>query len=283
MPSLKIGDTNLFTVTQKNDHGYVLKHTEAMVPMLFEETKESLAVGDQVEAFVYINHQKGLAAATIAPYIDQYRAGYVKVVEKKEGLGVFVDVGLKKDMLVSKDDLPHVKKHWPTVNDELFCYLKTARRQMVARPVSRFRMLEFNRPETPLEEGAQVEAIVHRHADEGVVLFTRSGHEIFVYYKHTRKSHRLGEVVSVQITVKKDDLHYNGTLIEQKETMMDDDANRIYEYLKMHGTMSLTDKSHPDEIFEIFHMSKAAFKRALGRLYKSELVELDKTETRIKK
>ncbi len=283
MPSLKIGDTNLFTVSRKDEQGYVLKHSEAMVPMLFDETKEPLGVGDQVEAFVYINHQKTLAAATITPYIDQYRAGFVQVVEKKEGLGVFVDVGLKKDMLVSKDDLPHIKKHWPTVNDQLCCYIKTAKKQMVARPVSRFRMLDFIRPESPLEEGESVEAFVHRHADEGLVLFTKAGHEIFVYYKHTRKDHRLGEPVDVQITVRKDDLHYNGTLIEQKETMMDDDAQRIYEYLQMHGSMDLTDKSNPDDIFAVFHMSKAAFKRALGRLYKSELVELDKTETRIKK
>lgn len=282
MPKLKIGDTNLFTVQNVENHAYILSHEEANIPMEKHEATESLKPGENIEAFVYINHDKNLAATMKEPYIDQYRAAFVAVVEKKEGLGVFVDIGLKKDMLVSKDDLPHLKNQWPHIGDKLFCYLKTAKNQMVARPVSRFRMLEFIRPKRTLEKDETIKAYVHRLSDEGLVLFSEEGHEIFVYYKHTRKAHRFGEALEVTITIVRDDLHYNGTLIEQKELVMEEDAQRIMNYLEEHKTMDLHDKSSPEAIFEVFHMSKAAFKRALGQLYKAEKVSLEKDKTRLK-
>ncbi len=282
MAKLKIGDINLFQVSKKDDNGYVLSHEEGNVMMRYYDAVEQYEVGDHIEAFLYIDHSKGLAATTKTPYIDQYHADFVKVVEKKPGLGVFVDIGLKKDMLVSKDDLPHIKKQWPEIGDTLFCYLKTARKQMVARPVSRFRILDYLKPKTVLEVGDTIKTYVFRHADEGYVLFSEEGHEIFVYYKHTRKEYRFGEAVEVTITVVRDDKHYNGTLIGQKEDMMEDDAKRIYDYLQENRMMPLTDKSDPAEIFELFHMSKAAFKRALGQLYKAGKIELGKDKTEIK-
>ncbi len=282
MARLQTGDKNIFQVGKKTDEGYILIHDEANVPLPHSECDRTLEVGEKIEAFLYIDHTKGLVATTKEPYIDMHTPGFVNVVEKKEGLGVFVDIGLNKDMLVSKDDLPYLKKHWPEKGDTLLCYLKTAKRQMVARPVSRFKVQDFIKPKAPLEKGDTVEAFVFRVADEGLVTFTREGHEIFIYYKHTRKEHRYGEKLDVTIVVKRDDGHYNGTLIEQKETMLEKDAQRVYDYLKTHKAMPFTDKSDPGDIYETFHMSKAAFKRALGRLYKEELVELKKDKTILK-
>jgi len=153
----------------------------------------------------------------------------------------------------------------------------------VARPVSRFKVLDFIKPEVPLEKGDTVKVYIFRVAEEGLVTFSEQGHEVFIYYKHTRDQHRFGEALEVTITVKRDDLHYNGTLIEQKETMLEGDALRIFEYLKANdGEMPFTDKSKPDDIYEAFNMSKAAFKRGLGRLYKEGKVDLHKDKTTLK-
>ncbi|MFW5865069.1 MAG: hypothetical protein ACOCUE_03300, partial [Candidatus Izemoplasmataceae bacterium] len=227
-----------------------------------------------------IDQSKEITVTTKKPLIDAFHAGLVEVVEVKEGLGVFVDVGLSKDMLVSKDDLPFMKQEWPQIGDHLFCYLKGGKNQIIARLVSRFRMKEYFKPESPLELNETVSAYVFYITDEGFVLFTESGHEIFVFYKNTRNQLRLGEKVDVLITVKKDDRHYNGTLNLQKELIISDDATRILEYLQKHdGVMSFTDKSSPEDIFKTFNMSKASFKRALGSLYKNQQVQLEKTKT----
>ena len=71
-------------------------------------------------------------------------------------------------------------------------------------------------------------------------------------------------------------------LIQRKEKMLTSDAAVIKEYLEKHkGVMSLTDKSTPEEIDEVFKMSKAAFKRAIGTLYKEKVVLLEAGITRL--
>ncbi len=282
MAELKIGANNLFEVVKNEKDNYILKHAEATLPLPKDEADTSINVGQRVEAFVYINHQKGLMATMIEPKIDLFRAGFVKVVEKKDKLGVFVDIGLKKDMLVSRDDLPPLKNQWPEIGDHLLCYLKVSRNQMTARPVDRFRVQQYLQPERELEKGETLTAYVYSIADEGLVLFTEEGHEIFVYHKNTRSERRVGETVEVTIIMKKDAIHYNGTLIAQKETQIEKDSAVILEYLKEHGSVDLGDKSDPGAIFETFHMSKAAFKRALGHLYKQGIVTLEKTRTTLK-
>ena len=50
---------------------------------------------------------------------------------------------------------------------------------------------------------------------------------------------------------------------------MDEDAQVLYDYMESRGgVMPFWDKSYPEDIRERFNMSKAAFKRALGKLMK---------------
>ena len=282
MSELKIGTNNIFEVIRKEKNQYILKHADATLPLPKDETNSEINVGQRVEAFVYINHQKGLMATMVEPKIDLFKADFVKVVEKKDKLGVFVDIGLKKDMLVSRDDLPPLKNQWPEIDDYLLCYLRVSRNQMTARPVDRFRVQQYLQPENELEKGDTFIAYVYSIADEGLVLFTAHGHEIFVYRKNTRETHRVGETLEVTVILKKDASHYNGTLIAQKETQLEKDAALIFDFLETHGAVELGDKSDANDIFKTFHMSKAAFKRAIGHLYKQGIVTLEKTRTTLK-
>lgn len=280
MEFIKLGQNYIFNVVGVSDDGYILRYQNVTLKMSKAESDQTLKIGDYVDGFVFIDQSREMTVTMKKPLIDTFRAGLVEVVEVKDGLGVFVNIGLSKDMLVSKDDLPFMKKEWPAKGDHLFCYLKGGKNQIIARLLSRFRMKEFFKPEKPLELNETVSAYVFYITDEGFVLFTESGHEIFVFYKNTRNQLRLGEKVDVLITVKKDDRHYNGTLNLQKELIITDDATRILDYLESHeGVMPFTDKSNPEDIFQTFNMSKASFKRALGSLYKSKQVLLEKNQT----
>ncbi len=83
----------------------------------------------------------------------------------------------------------------------------------------------------------------------------------------------MGEEKSVRIIDVKDDGTLNGSLLPRKQERLADDSEEILRYLEnAGGQMPFTDKSTPDEIMEMFGMSKAAFKRALGRLYKARRI-----------
>ena len=76
---------------------------------------------------------------------------------------------------------------------------------------------------------------------------------------------RLGQDVQVRIIDVKDDGSLNASLLPRKHERLSDDAEKIFAYLQdVGGKMPFGDKSAPEEIQEMFDMSKAAFKRALG-------------------
>ena len=65
-----------------------------------------------------------------------------------------------------------------------------------------------------------------------------------------------------------------------KEELVESDEEMILQYMRTHNNeMPYTSKSSAEVIEEVFHMSRKAFKRALGDLYKNRKVicEEDKT------
>ena len=89
----------------------------------------------------------------------------------------------------------------------------------------------------------------------------------------------MGQDVNVMIT-KALDGEYYGSLIEQKENMIDGDKEIILNYLNNHhGVMKLTAKSSSNDVLDTLKLSRKAFKRAYGGLYKDHLIEFDEEKT----
>ncbi|QMS85634.1 S1 RNA-binding domain-containing protein [Candidatus Xianfuyuplasma coldseepsis] len=279
---LKIGEYNELEVIRETDISYILSNGEEDVFLHKKEVTEPLEEHQVITVFLYYDNQKRITATMKQPLIDQRRPAFVEVVGVHPKLGVFLDIGLQKDLLLSIDDLPFVKKEWPTNGDVIFARMRSSKNQLTAKPISRFAIHDYLQPEESLKVGDSVEAINVYRAEEGNVFITRQGHSIFVYFKHVRKTYRLGEQETITITIDKGQYQYNGTTIEQKELMMDADGQRILDYLEEHdGVMPYTDKTSPQTIQLVFRMSKSAFKRALGSLYKAEKVILEKDQTRL--
>ena len=99
-------------------------------------------------------------------------------------------------------------------------------------------------------------------------------YRIFVHESERATEPRLGQDVNVRIIDVKDDGSMNGSLLPRKHERISDDAQKILTYLEeVGGKMPFGDKSSPEEIQEMFHVSKAAFKRALGTLMKARKIK----------
>lgn len=55
---------------------------------------------------------------------------------------------------------------------------------------------------------------------------------------------------------------------------IDPDCDKVIALLKLEKTLYLSDKSSPEEIKKKLHMSKKAFKKAIGFLYKRKVISL---------
>ena len=98
-----------------------------------------------------------------------------------------------------------------------------------------------------------------------------------------RKNFRLGEVVTFKVININQNNEYNASTIQNKEFSRLTDSDDILNHLKANGgVMKLGNASTPEEIQNILHMSKSAFKRAMGNLYKQQLIEIEDYKTILK-
>ena len=117
--------------------------------------------------------------------------------------------------------------------------------------------------------GKQVKATVIRTGKIGTNIMTEEGYLGFIHESERREEPRLGEIIEGRVIRVKDDGQINVSLIPQKEIAMTKDSEMILNYLRScQGAMPFYDKSEPDEIRQVFKISKASFKRALGKLMK---------------
>ena len=71
-----------------------------------------------------------------------------------------------------------------------------------------------------------------------------------------------------------------GSLNKVKEELVLSDEVIILNYIKQNGgMMPYTAKTNADIVEEVFHMSRKAFKRALGDLYKKREIYFDEENT----
>lgn len=282
--SLKIGMINTLEVERETEISYILTDGYEEAFLHKRQATKPLEEKEKVEVFLYFDNQKRITATMNKPIVDTVTPAFLEVVDVNPRLGVFLNMGIQKDLLLSRDDLPYKKSQWPQKGDFILSRIKVSKNQLSSKIINRYDMHKYIKPDYELEKDQSYQAIILFFADEGIVLSTKEGHLIFVYNKHIRNEYRLGEVISVKIINIKPNYQYNGTLIEQKELMIDDDSKRILDYLEQNdGLMNITDKSDPALILRTFNMSKSAFKRALGKLYKEKLVKLHKDYTELSK
>lgn len=98
-----------------------------------------------------------------------------------------------------------------------------------------------------------------------------------------RGVHIEGELIEARVKEVKNDGKLELSLRQRAYLQMDDDSDKILDYLYDNdGIAYLSDKSSPDKIYRVFNMSKSAFKRAIGRLYKNNDIIIYKDRIELK-
>lgn len=218
------------------------------------------------------------------------RIALLEVVEVQPRRGCIVQVDESKRALLPISSLPTATQLWPIVGDHVYVFLEGARRgELIAQ-------LAGERELAPLTFIAPAEwhhtwrdGIVYNHIESGTFVIVEGGVLGFgvigfIHKSEATRSLRIGERVSMRITYVRDDGRVNGSLRKQKEESRLEDAERILQHLQTcrDGAMPYSDETPPQLIRNKFGMSKAAFKRALGKLMKDGLIEQQGNWTRLK-
>ncbi|MCM3570029.1 S1 RNA-binding domain-containing protein [Neobacillus mesonae] len=265
-----VGQTTILTVARKTPFGYFLTDGNEDVLLHINETDREFEEGEEVEVFLFVDSEGRPAASTVIPEIAVGRYAWVKVSDVKPEIGVFMNIGLKKDILLGKEDLPAHKSVWPKEGDMLFITLRVNRNYLLYAKLANDQVIKSISMKATRESfNKNVQGYIYRTAKVGSWMYTLEGLKGFIHESQRKQEPRLGEKVEGRVIDIKEDGTINVSLLARKQEALDLDAEHIYEYLmSRNGAMPYTDKSMPEDIQERFGLSKAAFKRALGKLMK---------------
>jgi len=245
------------------------------VLMNASEIEEGQEIGSEIEVFMYRNRQGGISATPMIPHILPSKYGWAKVLKVSRREGLVVDIGTTREVYVLPADLPQIEELWPQPGDHIFMTLRTDRYgDLYGRLATEETVSELSVPAPEDVFNKDLKARAYRLLPVGsFMLSVPEMYRIFVHESEREEEPRLGEEKTVRVIGVKEDRTLNGSLLPRKQERLSSDAEKIMAYLEESGgQMPFTDKSTPDEIQEMFGMSKAAFKRALGTLYKARKI-----------
>ncbi len=126
-----IGQTVSLEVAREADFGYFLTDGTEDVLLHKNETDKELEVNEKVDVFLYTDSRGRITATTTIPKVTVGVYDWAEVSDVNPGLGVFVNIGIQKDMLLGEEDLPAHSSVWPEVGDVLFITLRVNKNNRV--------------------------------------------------------------------------------------------------------------------------------------------------------
>ena len=269
---VQIGKTNTLTVTKLNALGAMLDGGK-LGSILLTSTSNTpeLKPGAQVEVFIYLDSEGELAATTQTPKVQLDEIGWLKVVDVNN-IGGFLDWGLSKDLFI-----PFAEQQYELeVGRHVLAKVYLDKKHRITASTRLDHLLSDD--EHNFKEGEKVSLLVAEKTELGYKAIIN--HQCFglLYDNELIQPIKRGQTLTGYIkkirSDNKIDLSLNPIGFSQEQH--DATANKILEQLKQNdGFMLLNDKSPPEAIYKVFGVSKKAFKKACGALYKKRIIDIE--------
>jgi len=267
----KPGDVVTLKVARISDMGAFLDagtgNTSDDILLHKQQQLTPVQTGDEVKVYLYLDPHRRLTASMKLPKMKEGQLGYAKVISVTRD-GGFVDIGGERGVF-----LPYTEM-LGRVNPGQKIWIKLYRDKS-GRPAVTMRvdkdLVKASKPIENAKVGDSVTGTIYNITREGFFLFTNDRHIAFLHRSETDPKRYLayGEQVTARITFIREDGHVDVSLRKQKENAMVDDAQTLLDTLQSrNGRMPYCDDTPTEIIKAKFGISKAAFKRALGRLMK---------------
>lgn len=259
----RLGEMGAFLDAETgNTSDDVLLHTQ--------QQTAPVAVGDEVEVFLYRDPKRRLTASMRVPKLKEGQIARMKVINVSKD-GAFLDVGAERGIFMPFAGM----RGRPRIGERVWAKLYTDKSGRLAVTMEvEDEMRRASKPAEGVKVGEFVTGEIYNYTDRGAFLFSRERYIVFLDNKEMKVRPRVGETVTARVTFIREDGRLNASLREIKEKAMVSDGDAILALLReRHGKMPYSDATSPEVIRDKFGVSKAAFKRALGHLLKDGKIE----------
>jgi hypothetical protein len=246
-----------------------IEEDEEEVLLPTKEAKGAIKEGDTIEVFVYRDSNDLKIATMKTPLLTLGEVASLKVVEVTS-IGAFLGWGLLKDLLLPfKEQTKRLEK-----GEEVFVGLYIDKSDRLCATMKVYDLLST---ESPYKQNQKIEGIVYTIKEDLGALVAIDGkyHGLIPQKELLFNPCKVGQKITARVKRMKEDGKLELSFREQTFYQIEKDAKKIMDILeKNNGKLNLHDKSNPKEIERMLQMSKAAFKRAIGKLLKEGAIRI---------
>lgn len=231
----------------------------------------------EVEVFIYRDSEGRKVAVTKKPLIGLCEFALLKV-NAVSSVGAFMDWGLDKDLMVPfREQKQNMEEgRWYIVYMDLD---KKTDRLYASNRIERFLQNDL----ISVKEEEEVSLLIWQKTDLGYTVIINNIHKGLIFENEIFTSLRIGDKITGYIKKIRDDGKID-VAIQAAGYWKTKDVNSSLVLEKLQekgGLLSLTDKSSPEDIYATLGISKKAFKKTVGDLYKQKIISLESDGIRL--
>ena len=271
---IELGKRQKLIVVNIKPHGAYLGETgdaaaDARVLLPAKQVPEGAAKGCGIEVFVYRDSDDRLIATTDEPLIELHKTAVLKVRDVTS-IGAFLDWGLPKDLLLPFKEQTRKLK----AGDEVLAVLYVDRSNRLAATM---KVYPYLRTDSPYIPGAVVSGWIYQITEAGAFAAVDRIYSGLIPASELPSSCREGDELPLRVTAVKEDGKLDLAVRDKAYIQMDEDAESVFTVITedFGGVLPFDDKADPERIRSEFGLSKAAFKRAVGKLYKERRIVIE--------
>lgn len=266
---LKIGEYNDLRIIKQVDFGVYLGIDNQEILLPTKWVPRDAKIGDTITVFIIRDSDDRLLATTVKPFATANTFAFLEV-KQVNNIGAFLDWGMDKDLLVpfreQANQMEEGKSYVVFVYED-----EQSNRLIASSKLSRF----IERQNIDLQVGDVVDLLVYSKTNLGYNAIINNRYTGLIYANEIFENIRIGDQLKGYVKTIRDDLKIDLSLQKSGFELMDDAKWKILNLLKNeNGFLALHDNSTPEEVKAKLQMSKKAFKKAIGSLYKEKLVIL---------
>ena len=271
---IELGKRQNLTVVKKVDFGIYLAENEQTsaagerVLLPNKQVPEGTGLHDTVNVFIYKDSQDRRIATCQKSLLEMGQIALLRVVSVSK-IGAFLDWGLEKDLFLPfKEQTARVRE-----GDECLVTLYVDKSERLCATMKLYHSLHTD---SPYKEGDTVRGRVYEISDNfGVFLAVDHLYSALIPKKEAQGKYRPGDEVTVRVVKVREDGKLTVSPHQKAYLQMDVDCDNIIQVLdEFAGVLPFDDHVSPEVIKREFGISKAAFKRAVGRLLKEEKITI---------
>jgi len=275
---VRVGEFQNLKIARVAEHGLYLTDGESDVLLPRNQCDSRMRIDDVMRVFVYNDSLDRPVATTRSPLVTVGQFARLKVVSTNEA-GAFLDWGLEKDLFcpIREQIVPMKPGAWAFVR----VYLDEISKRLVC--TSRWKRF-VTADGSEFQIGQKVSVIIAEKAADFVTAIIDYRVRATLFSNEWHERIEVGDVRDAYIkSVREDDHKIALSLRPQTREAVLSEKDRVLNALRENkGVLRLSDKSSPEDIQAAFGLSKGAFKKLLGALYKEGLIEIEPHTIRLK-